>query len=137
MSTPPTQAAGMNYPQKGGGLGFSDRGGNERDSVSLTPEAAAELRTRIRIRLEPAIDDRSHGKSPAELERLAATHYRWAKQFWRRAEILREELGLPPLPRRKPSAPSARRKARRAADAAHTPDLPWTSPLDDVPGVPI
>lgn len=135
MSYPLLECAGMSTPKDDPRRDLSPS--TSRDSVTLSPGMAAELRTRIRIRLEPAIEAQCLGKSVEELERLAATHFRLAKQTWLRAAVLRQELGLPPAPRPRSSASSYPRKVRRARAADATPDLPWSAPLDDIPGVPI
>lgn len=107
-------------------------------SPSRIDESGAEQRTRIRIRLEPVIDDRTLNLTPDQIDRMASNHFRWAKQLWLRSAILRQELGLPPKTR----ASRRRRSVSPTPPRSHptTPDLPWAEPLeeeDELEGVPI
>lgn len=53
----------------------------------------------FRVKLEPALEPMTAGKHLAELEAQARVYYRWAKQIWMKAAILRADLALPPAPR--------------------------------------
>jgi hypothetical protein len=44
---------------------------------------------KLRVTLEPNLEHHAQGMTAEECERAARLHYRYAKQFWMRASILR------------------------------------------------
>jgi hypothetical protein len=54
----------------------------------------------FRVKLEPALEPLTCGKTLDELEDLLATYLRFARQIQTKVGAMRLDLGLPPIPRR-------------------------------------
>ncbi len=94
-------------------------------------------RAQLRVRLEPAIEPLMSGRSPEEIEALADLYFRWAKQMYLKAGILRQELRMPPRPPAPRTGAFPRASTPRARARAHgTPELPWPELLPQPPQPP-
>lgn len=54
----------------------------------------------FRVKLEPALEPLTHGKTLVELEDLLATYLRFARQIQTKIGVMRLDLGLRPVPLR-------------------------------------
>jgi hypothetical protein len=71
---------------------------------------------KFRVTLEPLLEVSTAGRSVEEIEALARLHYRWSKQLFLKARLMRKDAGEAPSPRRsrrpKSGGTSARAKSQ-------------------------
>lgn len=67
-------------------------------------EDTRQLKLNFRVRLEPVLEPTTYGLTPDEIDEQARAHYRWSKQLWLKATVMRRDGILvapspaPPLP---------------------------------------
>lgn len=70
-----------------------------------------DIKIRIRVRMEPDLEESAGHLLPHQRRALARKFYRWSKQLWLSAEIIEKDEGPKPPPKRLPFVP--RNKVRK------------------------